>query len=103
MEMVSMRVKALRLLAASGVVAAVMLPTAAMAQEVGTYGGGNNPPPSVPDSPGSSETGSTGVSNTTGSLPFTGGDVVGLALIGAGAVVGGTALVKSGRKKAAEV
>jgi hypothetical protein len=36
-------------------------------------------------------------------LPFTGGDVVGLALIGAGAVAGGVALVRSGRKRVAEV
>ncbi|HEY5015011.1 MAG TPA: hypothetical protein VIK61_20160 [Acidimicrobiia bacterium] len=38
--------------------------------------------------------------SNTGSLPFTGGDVVGLSLIGIGAVAGGTALVRSGRRKA---
>jgi hypothetical protein len=36
-------------------------------------------------------------------LPFTGGDVVGLALIGVGAVAGGTALARSGRRRGAEV
>jgi hypothetical protein len=33
-------------------------------------------------------------------LPFTGGDVAGLALIGAGAVLGGTVLVKRSRRHA---
>jgi hypothetical protein len=103
MQMVGMRAKALRLLAASGVVAAVMLPGAAMAQDVGAYGGGNNHPGGSSGAPGSNATGATGASNPGGSLPFTGGDVVGLALIGVGALVGGTALVKSGRKKVAEV
>lgn len=34
-------------------------------------------------------------------LPFTGGDVVGGLLLGIGAIVGGIALVRSGRRKAA--
>jgi hypothetical protein len=103
MQMVGVRAKALRLLAAGGVVAAVMLPTAAMAQDVSTYGSGNTPPPSNP----TQDTGSKAVEATGAqsqdSLPFTGGDVVGLALIGAGAVLGGTALVRQGRKGTAEV
>ena len=103
MQMVGMRAKALRLLAAGGVMAAVMLPGAAMAQDVSGYGGGNDHPGSSSGTPGSQETESTGAQSSGGSLPFTGGDVVGLALIGAGAVVGGTMLVKSGRKKAVEV
>jgi hypothetical protein len=103
MQKVGMRAQALRLLVAGGVAAAVMLPGAAMAQDVGAYGGGDNHPGGSSGGPGSSETGSTGTTSPGGSLPFTGGDVVGLALIGAGALVGGTALVKSGRKKVAEV
>ena len=98
MQKVGMRAKALRLLAAGGVVAAVMLPGAAMAQDVSSYGGGKTPPPSNPGSGnGSHETGSTGT-QSSGSLPFTGGDVVGLVLIGTGAILGGTALVRQGRR-----
>jgi hypothetical protein len=52
------------------------------------------------DGPGSSQTGSAGATTPDGgSLPFTGGDVVGLALIGIGAVAGGTALARSGRRR----
>jgi hypothetical protein len=103
MEKVGMRAKALRLLAAGGVVAAVMLPTAAMAQDVSSYGGGNTPPSSTPgNGNGSQHVGSTGTTNQE-SLPFTGGDVVGLVLIGTGALLGGTALVRQGRKGTAEV
>jgi hypothetical protein len=102
MATVGMRAKALRLLAAGGVAAAVMLPGAAMAQDVASYGGGNSHNGSAGGNPGSSETGSQGATNS-GSLPFTGGDVVGLALIGAGAIVGGTALARSGRRRSAEV
>src|SRR4051812_46871007 len=98
MQKVGMRATALRLVAAGGVMAAVMLPTAAMAQGVTTYGGGNNHAGGAGGGPGSSQSGSDGASNPSGSLPFTGGDVVGLALIGAGAVIGGTALVRSGRR-----
>jgi hypothetical protein len=92
-----MRAKALRLLAAGGVMAAVMLPSAAMAQDVTSYGGGNNHPGSAGGGPGSSQSGSES-STPGGQLPFTGGDVVGLALIGAGAIIGGTALARSGRR-----
>jgi hypothetical protein len=103
MQKFGVRAKALRLLAAGGVVAAVMLPGAAMAQDVSSYGGGKTPPPSNPGSGnGSQETGSTGTQSSE-SLPFTGGDVVGLVLIGAGAILGGTALVRQGRKGVAEV
>jgi hypothetical protein len=99
-----MRAKALRLVAAGGVAAAVMLPSAAMAQDVGTYGGGGTNPNGGGKGPGStSQAASSGANNSGGSLPFTGGDVVGLALIGAGAIVGGTALARSGRKRVAEV
>ena len=100
------RAKALRFIAAGGVAAAVMLPGAAMAQTTGCpYGtgscGGNQGQNS---GPGSSQTGSAGATTPGGqSLPFTGGDVVGLALIGAGAIAGGAALARSGRRGGAEV
>src|SRR5690349_23094587 len=93
-----LRAKALRLVAAGGIAAAVMLPTAAFAQETagcpygsgicgGTHSGGSGN--------GSQQTGSAGTGSTGGSLPFTGGDAVGLGLIGLGAVAGGVALTRS--------
>jgi hypothetical protein len=101
------RAKALRLIAAGGVAAAVMIPGAAMAAQstgcpygTGTCGGNQG----QQSGPGSSQTGSAGATTPDGqSLPFTGGDVVGLALIGAGAVAGGVALAKTGRRRNAEV
>ena len=99
MQMVGVRAKALRLLAAGAVAAAVSLPGAAMAQGVGAYGGGNDHQGGSNSGNGSNEAGSAGASGTGGTLPFTGGDVVGLALIGAGAIIGGTALVRSGRRR----
>lgn len=98
--MTSIRSKAVRLLAAGAIVTgASLLPAAAFAQDVGTYGGGNDN-----NGDGMSDTGSNDPSSTEsggGSLPFTGGDVVGLALIGAGAVGGGAILVRSGRRRTA--
>ena len=103
MQKVGKRAKVLRLVAAGGVAAAVMLPSAAMAQDVSTYGGGGKSPTEGGQGTGSGEPGSTATNNSGDALPFTGGDVVGLALIGAGAVAGGVALVRSGRKRVAEV
>jgi hypothetical protein len=99
-----MRAKALRLLAAGGVAAVVMLPGAAMAQTAGCpYGSGNCDGGTV----SSNNVGSTGATtpadSSGGSLPFTGGDVVGLALIGVGAVAGGAALARSSKRRSAEV
>jgi hypothetical protein len=94
----TVRTRILRIAAAGGIVAgAAMLPTSAFAADCNNYGGG------------SCGTESTAVIPTTavkhgassgGTLPFTGGDVVGLSLIGIGALAGGTALVRSGRRKA---
>jgi hypothetical protein len=96
-------VKALRLLTAGGIAAAVMLPGAAMAQScdygTGTCSGNQ----SAQGGPGSSQTGSAGANTSGESLPFTGGDVAGLAIIGFGAVVGGTVLARSGRRRHVEV
>jgi LPXTG-motif cell wall-anchored protein len=101
-----MRAKALRLLAVSGVAAAVMLPGAAMAQDVTSYGGGNTDSGGQGGTPGSDDASTTNNDDNEssgGSLPLTGGDAVGLALIGAGAVLGGAALARSGRRRVAEV
>ncbi len=94
----TLRTRFLRLAAAGGIVAgAAMLPTGLAFASCNGYGGGSC------GSSSSAPVPTTAVSNSTsdtGSLPFTGGDVVGLSLIGVGAVAGGTALVRSGRRKA---
>jgi hypothetical protein len=97
--MTTIRTRILRFAAAGGIVAgAAMLPVRAFA-DCNNYGGGKC------GSESSAPTPTTKVSaestSPTSSLPFTGGDVVGLSLIGIGAVAGGTALVRSGRRKAA--
>lgn len=54
---------------------------------------------------GGDDTGAAGAAQTapTGSLPITGGDAVGLAVIGAAAVATGTVLVRRSRRDAAVV
>ena len=97
--------RALRLLAAGTVVAGVMLPAVALAQE----GGDEYPTPSstpevpstVPDdvvTPG----GQTAVetSGGGGSLPVTGGQIAGLTLIGLGITGAGVVMVRLGRRPA---
>jgi len=87
-----MKSKLVRLIAAGGIVGAAMLPaTAAHAVYGGTSGQG-----------GSGESGSgTGTSSSSGELPFTGGDIAGLAAIGVTLAAGGTVLVKMNRRRAA--
>ena len=96
----TLRTRILRMAAAGGIIAgAAVLPAQAFA-ECNNYGGGScgtEGTAVVPTTKVSAET------SNDGSLPFTGGDVVGLSLIGIGAVAGGTALVRSGRRKAAGV
>jgi hypothetical protein len=95
--MTTIRTRILRLAAAGGIVAGVaMMPSVAFA-DCNNYGGGSC------GSASSAPTPTSGVDSQTsndGTLPFTGGDVVGLSLIGIGALAGGTALVRSGRRKA---
>jgi hypothetical protein len=96
--MTTIRTRFLRFAAAGGIIAgAAMLPGHAFA-DCNNYGGGSCGSASsvpVPTTKVSAQT------SNAGSLPFTGGDVVGLSLVGIGAVAGGTALVRSGRRKAA--
>jgi hypothetical protein len=93
----TLRTRILRLAAAGGIVAgAAMLPVHAYAAECPNYGGGNCGADSTAVVPTSAVRADA---SSEGSLPFTGGDVVGLSLIGIGAVAGGTALVRSGRRK----
>jgi len=86
-----------RLAVAGGMIAgAAIVPGSAFATCNNYAGGSCGSASSVP-------TPTTGVSSQTSNntgLPFTGGDVFGLSLIGLGAVAGGTALVRSGRRKA---
>jgi hypothetical protein len=51
--------------------------------------------------PGSGASGTTSTSSSGSTLPFTGGDIAGLALIGAGAVGVGYVLVRQGRRRRA--
>ena len=95
--MTTIRTRILRFAAAGGIVAGVaMLPVRAFA-DCNDYAGGNCG--SASSAPTQTSAVSAATSND-GSLPFTGGDVVGLSLIGIGALAGGTALVRSGRRKA---
>jgi hypothetical protein len=96
--MTTIRTRILRIAAVGGIVAgAAMLPTSAFA-DCNNYGGGKcGAATSVPTPTSKVSAASTSPGS---SLPFTGGDVVGLSLIGIGAVAGGTALVRSGRRKA---
>jgi hypothetical protein len=86
--------RALRLAAVSGIAFGVFAPTAAHATEcypnACVSGGGTT-------DPGASVKGTT-VSKSS-SLPFTGGDVTGLALIGVGAVGAGAVFVRQSRRK----
>lgn len=96
------RATALRLLAAGGVAVGMMLPATAFAEDTCPYGTGNcGPTDTSGGDPGSNTAGDP--DGNGGNLPFTGGDVIGLALIGAGAVAGGTVLVRSGRRRPAQV
>jgi hypothetical protein len=96
----TIRTRVLRFAAAGGILAGVAIMPAQAFASCSNYGGGScGSASSVP-------TPSTAVSAQTsndGSLPFTGGDVVGLSLMGIGALAGGTALVRSGRRKSVGV
>lgn len=97
-----------RAVAASAICALCLLPAAAFAQE--TYGGGASVPDTAaptasevsdaevadPGDPGTSA--SSSASSRT--LPLTGGDIAAIGAIGVGALAGGFALARSGRRRA---
>jgi hypothetical protein len=86
--------RALRVAAASGIVLGALVPAgAAFAAD---YPGGSTNPPADPGSQVKANT-----TSNSSTLPFTGGDVAGLAAIGAGAAVAGVVMVRHGKKKAA--
>jgi len=79
--------------------AALLVPAAAGAQQVETYGGGTTKV-TVPGDPGDpADPGDPG--DDPASLPFTGGDVAGLALIGAGALGAGLVVSRVRRRAVA--
>jgi hypothetical protein len=98
-NMTTIRTRILRFAAAGGIIAgaAMAVPVHAFA-DCNNYGGGKCGAASSVPTPTTKV--SAASSSPDSSLPFTGGDVVGLSLIGIGAVAGGTALVRSGRRKA---
>jgi hypothetical protein len=75
------------------VVATVVVPVGVAA--AADYPNGGNPPTNVSDN-GTAVRAST--TTNTSTLPFTGGDVAGLALIGAGAAIAGTVMVRRSRR-----
>jgi hypothetical protein len=88
----------------------LLLPTAAGAQEADTqvYGGGTTvtrvdpADPADPADPGDPQVQVLGTSiERDGSLPFTGGDVAGLAAIGAGAIGVGVLATRARRSRTA--
>lgn len=95
--MTTIRIRITRLVAVGGIVAgAAVVPTSAFAA-CGDYAGGNCGRAS--SAPAATIVNSSPTRHNDG-LPFTGGDIVGLSLIGIGAVAGGAALVRSNRRKA---
>jgi hypothetical protein len=85
--------RALRVAAAGGIALAVLAPTAAFAADYPAGGSGSGTDP-----------GSTVKANTatnSSSLPFTGSDAAGLAVIGAGAALAGVVMVRHSRRTGA--
>jgi hypothetical protein len=87
--------KVMRATAAAGIVAGTMIPAGSAFAVYGDPGSGD------PGS-GGADQGGGGTSNSDGdTLPFTGGDIAGLTLIGGGLALGGVLLARQGRRKAA--
>ncbi len=84
--------RALRVAAVSGIVFGTMAPAVAFAAP---YPDGGDPPTDV--SPNTATQGNT--ASNSASLPFTGGDAAGLAIIGIGAVAAGTVIVRQSRRR----
>lgn len=81
------------------VIAAAVVP-AGIAAAADYPNGGNPPEVRAQTVTAPSATTAVKASTTTSTLPFTGGDVAGLALIGAGAALAGTVLVRRSRRHA---
>jgi hypothetical protein len=83
-----------RLVGTSAVVVATVVVPAGVAAAA-DYPNGGNPPTDVSDNTAVRASTAARGSST---LPFTGGDVAGLALIGAGAAIAGTVMVRRSRR-----
>lgn len=86
-------VRAFQVAAFSGIVFGAIAPTAAHAS---CYPAGAN---CTPSDPGGTTTVAGNTATKASTLPFTGGDVAGMAVIGAGAVLAGTVLVRQSRRR----
>ena len=86
-----------RLVGTSVIVAATVIPaSAAMAADSYPNNNGSTPPtPTDTDVAGTTRT-------SQSTLPFTGGDVIGLAVIGAGAALAGTVMVRRSKRLATQ-
>jgi hypothetical protein len=101
--------RVLRVAAAGGIVLGVVAPGAAAF--AADYPGGGNPPDNASADVGGTQVKDAQVtqvkdaqvSKSSGSLPFTGGDVAGLAAIGGGAAVVGGVLVMQSRRRRVSV
>jgi hypothetical protein len=81
--------RALRVAAASGIVLGVLAPTAAFAADYPAGGTGSTVDPS---------TVKAASTTNSSSLPFTGSDAAGMAVIGAGAALAGVVMVRHSRR-----
>jgi uncharacterized surface anchored protein len=86
-----------RIVGTSVVVIATVVPAGVAA--AADYPSGGNPPAVSPNQ-GSNVRAATTTQTNPSTLPFTGGDVAGLALIGVGAVLAGTVIVRRSRRHA---
>jgi LPXTG-motif cell wall-anchored protein len=84
-----LRSKLVRAAAAGGLVVGSLIPASAA---FAVYG---EPDPGS----GGADNGGSGNGGDGGSLPVTGGDIAGLTLVGGALALGGTVLVRSGRRK----
>ena len=90
--------RVLRVAAVSGIAMFAVAPTAAHATGTCPYPGTNCP--TTPNDPADPVVkGATATKAST--LPFTGGDATGLALIGVGAVAAGAVVVRQSRRRVA--
>jgi hypothetical protein len=89
----SMTSRALKVAAASGIALAALVP--ASAAFAADYPGGTTVTP--PSDPGSQVAANT-ATNSASTLPFTGSDAAGLAVIGAGAALAGVVMVRHSKK-----
>lgn len=86
--------RAVRVAAATGIAFVAFAPTAAHAACYPSCGTSTSTDPGKPTTVAAKTTSSS-------TLPFTGGDVAGIAAIGAGAVLAGAVIVRQSRRRAA--